>query len=155
MEATIRRPAKRSIFDQAGLEPKRVSKFNEKLFSRSPPASPKTTPKSLQPNASSLDPGSLIDSSLSQKRTDNEPIADTNEIADPDIFGIWNQQKGGTGSAMGIPDEQVVAGPQIVPFPMKLSEAVDIQDVARDAFSEPAQGCFIISKALKEGERIH
>jgi hypothetical protein len=160
MDSTVRRPPKRSIFDQAGPEPKCVSKFNQKLFSRSPPASPKSM-SSPQPECSSsgVSLSSLFDDMLSQGRTDNEPMqAGLRDTAGSlDISERRTQQKDDSDipmSAMGLSDEQEVVSPENVPSPVEHSGDVDMQDLVRDTPSEPAQEHFIISEALRGGETI-
>jgi len=161
MDSTVQRPPKRSIFDQAGPEPKCISKFNQKLFSRSPPSSPKGPSGSSLPSVSNLSPGSLTHSSLSQKRTGNEPIeTDIRDTADLATCGAGNRQKEVTGSvgvamsAIGIPDAQEVVSLQTVLFLREFSKAVKIQDAVRDTLSEPAQDLFIVSEPSRRGETI-
>lgn len=155
MNSTGKQPAKRSIFDQAGPESKRISKFNRQLFTRSPLTSPKSAPESLQDVA-----GSFFDSF--QERTDNESMDANLVVNDP--YSL--KSEGWTMEGMldepmpdiGAPIEQEVVGSWGVKSPMEVPQAIDKQQVPYDypnnATSEPGQGHFIISEALRAGKTI-
>ena len=156
MNSPEKRAAKRSIFDQAGPESKRASRFNQHLFTRSPPRSPKSAPGSSQDASGSVFRG--FQKRVDNESTDSDLVVDDPRSLDfedwimeqmidepmPDIRAPNEQEVINSGSATSLKEvSQAINNKQQVPY-----------DYPNNAASEPGQDHFIISEALRAGKTI-
>jgi len=90
MDQTDQRPAKRSIFEQGGPKQKKMSKFDQKLFSRSPPTPIPRIPISNSAPVSPIEEGASSDvrEPPSSQRADDDTPESISQESPPDALGI-------------------------------------------------------------------